>query len=326
MRMDFESDSFENANGESAIGFWVSKEKAYEYYGATPFHFIAENPSLFGITAQAIKDVHNAHAEMLGEEGYAQEKFVKEAIKNGWIFVQKDRRKGSENHWSVESSDSEAQADTIRAFLLLALEHKVIDLDSWIVIVGYDVANDRYVYKAENEGLKYFVLLEMGRDFQYISENSPFPKASENSSFWIKEDKIYDLAEDIHVKFLIDHPDPSSLTNRLIRNIYKRHDEVYGTKGKASEDLLKTAASKGWVQVRRYPRRSDRWSIQCDATKKRRDVIKRFIGWAVANKIMQKNDSAVMLGFDDPKDEIHFGWIDGGIKKYVLDSYWNWQT
>lgn len=318
--MDFESDSFENSDGSTTMGFWVSTEKIYEYYGATPFHFISENPSLFSITAQEIKDMHNRRAELLGEEGYSQEKFIKDAIKEGWILVKSDQRIGVKNHWSVECSDSETQTDTINAFLLLALEHKVINLDSWIVIVGYDVANDRYVYRAENEGLKYFVLLEMGRDFRCISEESP--KASPNRCFWIKEDKIYDLTEGVHVKFIIEHPDLFELTERTIRNIYKKHEEIYGSEGKASEELVKTAESKGWIQVSRYPRKTDRWSIQCDASKKRRDLIKRFIGWGVANRIMRKNDSAVILGFDDPKDVSHFDWMYGGIKKYILDYYW----
>jgi hypothetical protein len=95
------------------------------------------------------------------------------------------------------------------------------------------------------------------------------------------------------------------------------HYETIGTEGKARDDLIKLAASKGWARVRHYSKPKNYWSIQADSTKKRRDVIKEFIIWALSNKIMGETDAAVILGFDDPSDRHQYGWESGGIRAFM---------
>lgn len=58
-------------------------------------------------------------------------------------------------------------------------------------------------------------------------------------------------------------------------------------------------------------------SIQCDDTEMRNDIIRDFIRWALANRIMVENDPAVILGYDDPSDIHAFAWEEGGIKTYL---------
>ena len=50
---------------------------------------------------------------------------------------------------------------------------------------------------------------------QYMSDLSP-PKVSRNNGYWIKADKIYDLTNGIHAKFIIANPVLFDLTEDAV--------------------------------------------------------------------------------------------------------------
>lgn len=140
---------------------------------------------------------------------------------------------------------------------------------------------------------------------RYIS-NSRSPGVSRNNGYWIKGEKIYNVTTGIHAKFILANPLLFDLTEEAARVINEKHTKT-GTAAHAREELLRNVASNGWIGVRHHSHR-DYWSIQCDVSDKRKDVINEFIVWALANKVMKMNDPTAILGLDDPTDRHLFDW------------------
>ena len=67
-------------------------------------------------------------------------------------------------------------------------------------------------------------------------------------------------------------------------------------------------------------RPNEYWSIQTDSTKARRNTIVAFIRWGIENGIVQENDSAIILGFNDPQDRHEYEYKDGGIGKFLFEE------
>ena len=151
---------------------------------------------------------------------------------------------------------------------------------------------------------------------KYLSENSLPPRLS-TTGFWVKGNTVYDVTYGSHVMHITENLAKLDLNKREVRKVYRWNDEMPETEGAAKEAVFRHAASLGWIRVRHYRTPKSYWSIQCDETEKRRDVIGEFIGWALKNKIMQENEPAVILGYDNPKDLHAFASRMGGIKMYL---------
>lgn len=160
----------------------------------------------------------------------------------------------------------------------------------------------------------------MRTKMKYVSEDSLPPRASTNG-FWVKGDTIYDVTHGKHVMFITENLAKFGLNKKEVGEVYKRHNEASGTEGTAIGELVRYATSQGWIRVRHYWTPKDYWSIQCDDTEKRKQVIWDFIGWALANKIMGENDPAVILGYDHPSDIRAFTCQTGGIKTYLSGAH-----
>jgi hypothetical protein len=154
---------------------------------------------------------------------------------------------------------------------------------------------------------------------KYFSDRSTSPVASPKNGFWVKEDEVHDVTEDTHVGFIISHRYRFNLTIDDITLIYDHYGEEFGSEKQAREDLVRIAASQGWIRVRRYAKPNDYWSIQCDDTSKRREVIQDFLKWAIGNRIMTKDATAIIAGFDNEQDVQEYKWEDGGIGNYLND-------
>lgn len=152
---------------------------------------------------------------------------------------------------------------------------------------------------------------------RYVSGDSGPPIPSPNNGYWVHEGTVYDVTTTTHIWFLIEHVDLFEISMEAIGNIYRLHDEPIGTEGRARDELIKLAASKGWVRVRHYSKPKDYWSIQADSTEKRKQTIQGFLGWALESKMMYEQEAAVMVGFDDPRDRREFRWEQGGLKRYL---------
>lgn len=154
----------------------------------------------------------------------------------------------------------------------------------------------------------------------FSSESGSVPIPSLNNGYWVRHDQIFDVTSSSHVWFMIENPSLFALTSNQIIEIYNKHREILGTEAKARDELVRYAASLGYCRVRRYMRPKEYWSIQTDSTKARRDTIVSFIRWGIENSVVQENNSAIILGFNDALDRHVYEYKDGGIKKFLFEE------
>jgi hypothetical protein len=155
---------------------------------------------------------------------------------------------------------------------------------------------------------------------EYVSDGAASPRASGKNGYWVSGKKVYDLTACAHVTFIIEHPDLFHLTAEGVNEVYARHNEAVGMEGSARDELVRHAASQGWIRVKHYTEPYDYWSIQCHETGKQRPDVREFITWAIANGIMQENDPAMIIGFKDQGDLHEYKWEDGGIKQFMAET------
>ena len=154
----------------------------------------------------------------------------------------------------------------------------------------------------------------------FSSESGNVPIPSLNNGYWVRDQQIFDVTSTSHVRFMIENPSLFNLTSKQILQVYNKHGEPLGTESNARQELVRYATSLGFCRVRRYTRPNEFWSIQTDSTKARRNTIVAFIRWGIENGIVQENDSAIILGFNDSQDRHEFNYKDGGIISYPLEE------
>lgn len=145
-------------------------------------------------------------------------------------------------------------------------------------------------------------------------------EAAMGKGYWSIGTKVYDMTADRHMLFIEEHPDLFNLTPEDIKAIYEKYGERVEQEGKGREELIKLAASQGWVRVRHYIKPEDYWSIQVDNLKRRKNNIQDFLYWAMEHKIMDPQAPAVLLGYDNPADREVYDWQSGGIKNYLIQE------
>jgi hypothetical protein len=155
---------------------------------------------------------------------------------------------------------------------------------------------------------------------KYISKDIAHPFASPTNGFWVKDDTVYDVTFGSHVGLIIERPGLFGLTGKMIMDIYRKHGEVVGSESKARDELVRLAASNGWIRVRRYSTPRDFFSIQTDDTTKRSKDIIAFVVWALEQKIMMPDSEAKILGYHNPGDCQEYKWADGGITLYLSEN------
>ena len=149
------------------------------------------------------------------------------------------------------------------------------------------------------------------RAVKYFSERSSTPIASPKNGFWVKDDVVFDVTEDSHVGFIIKYPYRFNLTKDDITLLYEHYGEPVGSEKQAREDLVRIAASQGWVRVRRYAKPHDRWMIH------RRHLEKAGSNHRVLDRIMTKDATALIAGFDNEQDLHEYRWEDREIAVYL---------
>ena len=154
----------------------------------------------------------------------------------------------------------------------------------------------------------------------FSSESGIVPIPSLDNGYWVRDEQIFDVTSTSHVRFMIENPSLFNLTSRQILEVYNKHGEFLGSESKGREELVRYAASLGYCRVRRYTRPNEYWSIQTDSTKVRRNTIVAFIRWGIENGIVQANDSAIILGFNDPQDRHEYEYKDGGIGNFLVEE------
>ncbi len=154
----------------------------------------------------------------------------------------------------------------------------------------------------------------------YISKYSKKIESSSSAGYWAHGETVYDATLDSHIGLIVEKPELFHLTSKEITDTFEKYGEKLNVEGKAREELIKKVSKEGWIRVRHYQQPENYWSIQCDDVKKRKETIKNFIYWAIEHKIMQYDDSAIILGYDHPQDREIYDWSKGGIKEFLLEK------
>lgn len=116
-------------------------------------------------------------------------------------------------------------------------------------------------------------------------------------SYWVKGNKIIDVGGSNHIQKIIQSPELFGLTKEEVEATYKKHKERLYSEGNAREELIKKAASNGWIRVRKY---NNYWSIQFDSYKKRKKTIQNLIYWLyVVKKEIGKYTTLILVGYED---------------------------
>lgn len=147
-----------------------------------------------------------------------------------------------------------------------------------------------------------------------------YPEASGSNGYWYNGTKILDVTTNTHINLIIKNPELFGLDETTIDELYAKYGEKKGTEGKAREEILKLAASNGWIRVRHYSRPYDYWSIQCDSLKLRKDKMKDFCYWAIEHNLMTYHDEVVLLGYNNPNDKEVYRFQQGGVEQLLSES------
>jgi hypothetical protein len=140
-------------------------------------------------------------------------------------------------------------------------------------------------------------------------------------AFWIKDKKVIDITTTTHINFIINHPDDFFLTKDYIKKLYNKYKEKLGVEGKAREEIIRKVSELGWVRVRHYKvKQEEYWSIQYDVYNERnKRTIKNFVEWALyESKIMNKNDTLLLLGYKD-NSSYSYNFISGGVLNFLSE-------
>jgi hypothetical protein len=92
-------------------------------------------------------------------------------------------------------------------------------------------------------------------------------------AWWISPDgKILGFNTENHIKIILEHPEVFGFTKEYLEKTYKKFKEPYGFEGMAREEIIKNSITKkGWIRIRHYGGKEDRYSIQIgnlDTTRK----------------------------------------------------------
>lgn len=140
----------------------------------------------------------------------------------------------------------------------------------------------------------------------------------QKEGYWINENIIYDVTNNIHVRKIKENPSIFKTTENHIKNLENQYNEKIEQEGKAREILIKEASMNGWIRVRHYTK-PDYWSIQFDEWEKRKETVKSFVEWAINLEIMTLNDELRLSGYFDGTI-IEYLYMTGGVKRFLDDT------
>jgi hypothetical protein len=163
-------------------------------------------------------------------------------------------------------------------------------------------------------------IMTYSNDVEFIPYEGILPEGSRTTGYWIHGKKVYDVQFTHHIGLILEEPQLFGWDKDYVRDIFKKYDEKLNVEGQAREELIKQAASDGWIRVRHY-QKPDYWSIGCDSSRRRVKDIQNFIFWALDKGVMSNHDSIVILGYDNPEiDKEVFSFQNGGVKAYLMQE------
>jgi hypothetical protein len=119
-----------------------------------------------------------------------------------------------------------------------------------------------------------------------------------------------------HVRYLCEHHREFGFSQEQIEETYRRHGERTGQEGKARDELIKIATTRGWIRARHYRSPRDYWSVQCDRLENRRGAIVSFLRSMIERGKMSKDDELRLICFYDGFERI-YSFQEGGVGRFL---------
>jgi hypothetical protein len=106
-----------------------------------------------------------------------------------------------------------------------------------------------------------------------------------------------DVTATSHVRYLCEHHREFGFSQEQIEETYRRHGERTDQEGKARDELIKIATTRGWIRIRHYTNPRDYWSIQFDKIELRKAGVALFVNSAIKQRRMSETDEIELTGF-----------------------------
>lgn len=139
-------------------GFWLKGNKIIDITDTKHILYIIQNPEVFGLTTEYIKNVYDKHNEKLGIEDNAREELIRLVAEKCWIRIRHYNKKENE-YWSIQFDKFDLQnKKAIKYFVKWALnESKIMNKNDSLVLTGYK-DNFHFEYNFMNRGVNKFLI------------------------------------------------------------------------------------------------------------------------------------------------------------------------
>src|SRR5271157_5216015 len=102
--------------------------------------------------------------------------------------------------------------------------------------------------------------------------------------YWVRDGhspSTIDVTATSHVRYLCENHREFGFSQEQIEETYRRHGERMGQEGKARDELIKIASTRGWIRARHYRSPRDYWSVQFDKIELRKAAVALFVKSAI---------------------------------------------
>jgi hypothetical protein len=137
--------------------------------------------------------------------------------------------------------------------------------------------------------------------------------------YWVNGKQIVDVTSSKHIDYLRDHPEDFGFSKQEIDETFQRHREKLGEEGRAREELIRSATTRGWIRVRRWKSPQDYWSVQFDRFEKRTETVISFFTLMIEQHKMSTDDELRLTGFYDGFEKI-YSFQEGGIGRFLEEQ------
>jgi hypothetical protein len=143
------------ASGARNVAYWSRWGKAYEV-DAKHINFVRENPEIFNLTVEEIRDTYRKHGEKFGLEGKAREEIMRNLMNQGWLRIRHYMRP---DLWTIEFDKYSKRKKDVHRFVDWAVDHAGMSLNADLSLLGVeDGYNMKYTFA--NGGVQSFYFEE----------------------------------------------------------------------------------------------------------------------------------------------------------------------
>ena len=128
-------------------------------------------------------------------------------------------------------------------------------------------------------------------------------------AYWYKNGKIIEVST-LHITDVCHNYKIFGLTKEYIQSKYDKYNELWGSEGKAREEIMCELMEKGWIRIRQsVGKEGSKWTIQFDNYKKRKKDLQEIVAQLLLdNDEMKDYDTLVLLQSEGDFCKIYDSW------------------